>query len=62
MSDTALGGWRFNGTGLRLTRVRGGPLAGEALSALCDQFHRGSLRYVMVNRSATAYTDTINCG
>ena len=31
MSDTALGGWRFNGTGLRLTRVRGGPLAGEAL-------------------------------
>ena len=47
---------------VRSTPVRGLPVAGEVLSALCDQLHRGSVRYVMVNRSATAYTDTINCG
>ena len=40
------------------------PKIGEYKSwpPVCDHFHRGSVRYVMVNRSATAYTDTINCG
>ena len=31
-------------------------------SAICDQSHRGSVRYVMVTRSAAAYTDTIERG
>jgi len=46
----------------RLTRVRFVPLAGEALSALCDQLHRGSVRCVMVRFVTGLYTAIIHCG
>ena len=56
--------WLAGGSmrGLRLTRVRGVPLAGEALSALCDQLHRGSVWCVMVRFVTGLYTAIINCG
>ena len=31
-------------------------------SAVCDHFHRGTVRYVMVSLVVTAYTDIIECG
>ena len=47
---------------VRSTPVRGVPLTGEALSALCDQLHRGSVRCVMVRFVTGLYTAIINCG
>jgi hypothetical protein len=47
---------------VRSTRVRGVPFAGEALSALCDQLHRGSVRCVMVRFVTGPYTAIIHCG
>ena len=47
---------------VRGTRVRGLPFAGEALSALCDQLHRGSVRCVMVRFVTGLYTAIIHCG
>ena len=48
VSSLARHGGRFNATALRL--------------AVCDHFHRSSVRYVMVSLSLTAYTDTIDRG
>ena len=45
-----------------LLRVRGAPVVGEALSALCDQLHRGSVWCVMVRFVPGLYTAIINCG
>jgi hypothetical protein len=42
--------------------VRFVPLVGEALSALCDQLHRGSVRCVMVRFVTGLYTAIIHCG
>jgi hypothetical protein len=47
---------------VRSTPVRGVPLTGEALSALCDQLHRGSVRCVMVRFVTGLYTAIIHCG
>ncbi|MEO2190932.1 MAG: hypothetical protein ABGY24_00660 [bacterium] len=47
---------------VRGTPVRGVPLTGEALSALCDQLHRGSVWCVMVRFVTGLYTAIINCG
>ena len=47
---------------VRSTPVRGLPVAGEVLSALCDQLHRGSVRCVMVRFVTGLYTAIINCG
>ena len=47
---------------VRSTPVRGLPVAGEALSALCDQLHRGSVRCVMVRFVTGLYTAIIHCG
>jgi hypothetical protein len=47
---------------VRSTPVRGLPFAGEALSALCDQLHRGSVRCVMVRFVTGLYTAIIHCG
>ena len=30
--------------------------------AVCDHFHRGTVRHVMVRLVVTAYTDIIDCG
>ena len=38
------------------------PTAGEALSALCDQLHRGSVWCVMVRFVTGLYTAIIHCG
>ena len=52
--------------GSRLTRVRRWtcpsihPRLGRL--AVCDHFHRGSVRYVMVSLVGTAYTNTIDRG
>ena len=48
VSSLARHGGRFNATALRL--------------AVCDHFHRGTVGHILVNRSATAYTDIIECG
>jgi hypothetical protein len=47
---------------VRGTPVRFVPFAGEALSALCDQLHRGSVRCVMVRFVTGLYTAIIHCG
>jgi hypothetical protein len=47
---------------VRSTPVRGVPLTGAALSALCDQLHRGSVRCVMVRFVTGLYTAIIHCG
>jgi hypothetical protein len=47
---------------LRSTPVRGLPVAGEVLSALCDRLHRGSVRCVMVRFVTGLYTAIIHCG
>ena len=47
---------------VRSTPVRFVPLTGEALSALCDQLHRGSVWCVMVRFVTGLYTAIINCG
>ena len=46
--DNRVRGGRFNATALRL--------------AVCDQLHRGTVRYVMASLVVTAYTDIIDCG
>jgi hypothetical protein len=45
-----------------VTRVRGLAFSGEALSALCDQLHRDSVRCVMVRFVTGLYTAIIHCG
>ena len=47
---------------VRSTPVRFVPVGGEALSALCDQLHRGSVRCVMVRFVTGLYTAIIHCG
>ena len=47
---------------VRSTPVRGVPLTGEALSALCVQLHRGSVRCGMVRFVTGLYTAIIHCG
>ena len=47
---------------VRSTPVRGLAFSGEALSALCDQLHRGSVRCVMVRFVTGLYTAIIHCG
>ena len=47
---------------VRSTPVRFVPLTGEALSALCDQLHRGSVWCVMVRFVTGLYTAIIHCG
>jgi hypothetical protein len=47
---------------VRSPPVRGVPVAGEALSPLCDQLHRGSVRCVIVRFVTGLYTAIIDCG
>ena len=47
---------------VRSTPMRGVPLTGVALSALCDQLHRDSVWSVMVRFVTGLYTAIIHCG